>query len=264
LRERNLRLTVEYDGTAYAGWQRQRESPTIQGTLEEKIGFVCGHKAELLVAGRTDSGVHALGQTANFHTTSPMPIFRLKEVVNQLLPHDIRLVDLQEVPATFHSTYHAKAKLYRYVIRNSQDYTVFDRNTYLLFRRPLNLKAMKLAAKRLEGTHDFTAFRGTLGKWADPQRTLHKITITRKGKNILFDFYGVSFLHQMIRILTGTLVYVGTGKFKPEDMTAILKSKDRKKAGPTLPPTGLFLVRVDYPKTFPPVRPKTPKIEDEE
>jgi tRNA pseudouridine38-40 synthase len=257
-------LTVEYDGTAYAGWQKQRESPTIQGTLEEKLGFVCGHKVDLLVAGRTDSGVHALGQTANFQTTSPMPAKRLREVVNQQLPHDIRLVDLREVPDTFHATYHAKAKLYRYVIRNSADYTVFDRNTYLLFRRPLDVGTMRLAAKRLVGTHDFTAFRGTLGKWADPQRTLHKITITRKARDIHFDYYGVSFLHQMIRILTGTLVYVGTGKFKPEQMTAILKSKDRKKAGPTLPPTGLFLVRVDYPKTFPPVRPKAPKPVDVE
>ncbi len=262
--ERNLRLTVEYDGTAYAGWQRQRESPTIQGTLEEKLGFICGHKVELLVAGRTDSGVHALGQTANFLTPSPMPVSRLKEVANQLLPHDIRLVDLREAPSTFHATYHAKAKLYRYVIRNSSEYTVFDRNTYYHFRRPLDLKLMRQAAKRLEGTHDFTAFRGTLGKWADPHRTLHKITITRKGKDIRVEYYGVSFLHQMIRILTGTLVYAGTGKLKPEQITTILKSKDRRKAGPTLPPTGLFLVRVDYPKTFPPVRPKKAKQAVEE
>lgn len=264
MRERNLRLTLEYDGTAYAGWQRQRESPTVQGTLEEKLGFVCGHPVDLLVAGRTDSGVHALGQTANFHTTSAMPVKRLKEVVNQLLPHDIRLVDLKEVPAAFHSTYHARAKLYRYVIRNTQDYTVFDRNAYYHFRRPLDMKRMRQAAERLEGTHDFTAFRGTLGKWAAPERTLFKITITRKGQDIHFDYYGVSFLHQMIRILTGTLVYVGTGKIKPEQITAILKSKDRKKAGPTLPPTGLFLVRVDYPKTFPPVRSKASKAEDVE
>jgi tRNA pseudouridine38-40 synthase len=257
-------LTVEYDGTAYAGWQRQRESPTIQGTLEEKLGFVCGHKVELLVAGRTDSGVHALGQTANFHTTSPMPVPRLKEVVNQLLPHDIRLVHLTAVPDTFHATYHAKAKLYRYIIRNSQDYTVFDRNTYYHFRRPLDLKLMRQAAKRLEGTRDFTAFRGTLGKWADPVRTLHRVTVTRKGKDIHFEYYGVSFLHQMIRILTGTLVYAGTGKITPAQVTAILQSKDRKKAGPTLPPTGLFLVRVDYPKTFPPVRPRAKKTVDEE
>jgi tRNA pseudouridine38-40 synthase len=264
LKERNLRLTLEYDGTAYAGWQKQRQSPTVQGTLEEKIGFVCGHKVELLVAGRTDSGVHALGQTANFHTTSPMPASRLKEVVNFLLPHDIRIADLKEVPAAFHATYHAKAKLYRYIIRNSPEYTVFDRNTYLLFRKPLDVKVMKRAAQHLVGTHDFTAFRGTLGKWANPQRTLYQISITRKGKDIQFDYYGVSFLHQMIRILTGTLVYVGSGKLKPEQIPSILKSKDRKKAGPTLPPTGLFLVRVDYPKTFPPVRLKAVQQEDEE
>jgi tRNA pseudouridine38-40 synthase len=254
VRARNLRLILEYDGTAYSGWQKQPQAPTVQGAVEERLRLVCGHPVDLLVAGRTDAGVHALGQTANFHTSSPMPVNRLKEVLNQLLPHDIRVVEAKEVPENFHATYHARGKLYRYVIRNRRDYTVFDRHCYHHLRLPLDLPAMKKAATHLLGTHDFTAFRGTLGKRANPKRTLTGIRIYRKGENVLLDYRGVSFLHQMIRILSGTLVYVGTGKIKPEDIPGILKSKDRRKAGPTLPPNGLFLVRVFYPKVFPPVR----------
>jgi tRNA pseudouridine38-40 synthase len=253
---RNIRLTVEYDGTAYSGWQKQREAPTIQGVLEDRISRICGHPVDLLVAGRTDAGVHALAQTANFHTSSKLPIQRIRKVLNQLVPHDIRIVAAEEVPTTFHATYHAKTKLYRYIIRNAKDYTVFDRHTYHHLRIPLNLTAMRKAAGFLTGTHDFTAFRGALGKWADPKRTLLKIQVKKQGKDVVLDYLGKSFLHQMIRILSGTLVYVGSGKFKPEDMKAILKSKDRKKAGPTLPPTGLFLVKVFYPKVFPPVKKK--------
>ncbi len=250
MESRNIRLTVEYDGTGYSGWQKQPQSPTLQGTLEDRLKLICGHPVDLLVAGRTDAGVHALGQTANFHTVSPMTVERIARVLNQLLPHDIRIVKAQQVPAVFHATYHAQAKLYRYVIRNSQDYTVFDRNTYHHFRLPLDLLAMKKASKYLLGTHDFTAFRGALGKRANPKRTLLKIGIQKKGPDVLLDYIGVSFLHQMVRILSGTLIYVGSGKIKPEDIPDILKSRDRKKAGPTLPPSGLFMVKVFYPKVF--------------
>ena len=144
-----------------------------------------------------------------------------------------------------------------------KDYTVFDRHTYHHLRLPLDLNAMREAARHLVGTHDFTAFRGALGKRANPKRTLMKIEIKKKGPNIILDYTGESFLHQMIRILSGTLVYVGTGKIKPEDIPAILKSKDRKKSGPTLPPNGLFLVKVFYPKAFPPVKKHRPKEEEE-
>jgi tRNA pseudouridine38-40 synthase len=166
------------------------------------------------------------------------------------LPRDIRIVKAREVPETFHATYHAKAKLYRYIIRNAKDYTVFDRNTYHLIRQKLNVTAMRKAAKFFLGTHDFSAFRGTLGKKANPKRTLTKIEIRKKGSNIILEYTGVSFLHQMIRILSGTLLYVGLGKMKAENVKEILRSKNRQKAGPTLPSSGLFLVKVFYPKTF--------------
>ncbi len=260
---RNIRLTVEYDGTAYSGWQKQPQAPTVQGVLEDRLKLICGHPVDLLVAGRTDAGVHALGQAANFHTSSPLPVKRIHRVLNQLLPHDIRVVKAQEVPATFHATYHALAKLYRYVIRNAKDYTVFDRHTYHHLRLPLDLLAMRRAARHLVGTHDFTSFRGTLGKRANPKRTLMKIEIKKKGPDVLLEFTGESFLHQMVRILSGTLVYVGTGKIAPGDIPSILKSRDRKKAGPTLPPNGLFMVKVSYPQTFPPVKKRKARGEGE-
>jgi len=263
LTHRNLRLVLEYDGTPYSGWQKQPQAPTVQGTIEERLSRICGHPVDLLVAGRTDAGVHALGQVANFTTTSTLPVQRIARVLNQVLPHSIRVVKAQEVPSPFHATYHASAKLYRYIIRNTRDYTVFDRHVYHHFRKRLDLAAMRKAAAQLVGTHDFTAFRGTLGKRANPRRTLMNIRVKKQGKNVVLDFRGESFLHQMVRILSGTLLYVGLGKFKPEDMKTILKSKDRKKAGPTLPPNGLFMVKVFYPKVFPPIKKKTKKEEEE-
>jgi tRNA pseudouridine38-40 synthase len=261
--DRNIRLVLEYDGSDYSGWQKQPQAPTVQRRIEDCLELLCGHPVELLVAGRTDAGVHALGQVANFHTVSPMPAMRMGEVLNQLLPHDIRILSAVEVPSAFHATYHARARLYRYIIRNARDYTVFDRHLYHHVRQPLNLAAMKKAARFLEGTHDFTAFRGNLGKWARPKRNLMKARVTRKNDDIILEFLGKSFLHQMVRIICGTLLYVGLGKFKPDDVAAILKSKDRKRAGPTLPPNGLFLVKVFYPKVFPPMK-KRKKIPEQE
>jgi tRNA pseudouridine38-40 synthase len=251
---RNLQLIVQYDGTPYAGWQKQRGLDTVQGTLEERLSEIAGHPVDLLVAGRTDAGVHALGQTANFHTSSSMLVKQIQEVVNRLLPHSIRVAKIREVPAAFHSTYHASAKLYRYVIRNHPDYTVFDRHFYHHVRRTLNVSLMQKAAHQFEGSHDFTSFRGVLGRHANPVRVMKKIRVTRKGTAVYLDYLGHSFLHQMVRILSGTLVYAGWEKLKPEDMRMILDAKDRMKAGPTLPPTGLFLMKVFYPKVFPPVR----------
>ncbi len=252
--ERNIRLTVEYDGAPYQGWQRQPGHPTVQGVLESKLSVLCGHAVSLRVAGRTDAGVHALGQVCNFHTTSRLPVARLFRVINQLLPHSVRVTRLREAPAVFHSTYHARAKLYRYVIRNARDYTVFDRGMYHHVRLPLSLSAMRAAARCLTGKRDFSSFCGISGRDRDPVRDLKRITVRRKGPWIRLDFYGVSFLHQMVRILAGTLLYAGLGKFKPGDIPRILAARDRKASGPTLPPNGLFLVRVDYPSVLKPVR----------
>jgi tRNA pseudouridine38-40 synthase len=264
---RNIRLTVEYDGTPYRGWQPQTGLETVRGVLESKLADLCGHKVSLLVAGRTDAGVHALGQVCNFHTTSRLSVARFRRVINQLLPHSIRVRDARVVPPQFHATYHAKAKLYRYIIRNRSDYTVFDRHTYHHLRKHLDVAAMRRAARHLEGRHDFSAFCGILGRDRNPIRNLIRLRIRRTGPGVFVEYYGESFLHQMVRILSGTLMYVGLGKIRPEDIPAILSSKDRKRAGPTLPPTGLFLVRVDYPKVFKPIRSRAaaaPRTEEDE
>jgi len=252
--DRNLRLTVLYDGTPFKGWQRQAGCDTVQGTLETKLGELCGHAVSLLVAGRTDAGVHALGQVCNFHTSSRLPVSRLHRVLNQMLPHSVRVTKVREAPAAFHATYHARSKLYRYCLLNSPDYTVFDRHFYHHVRQPLDVSAMRHCARHLEGRRDFSAFRGPLGRDRDPVRNLKKVSVLKKGRFLHLEYEGESFLHQMVRILSGTLLYAGLGKFRPKDIPVILESKDRRKAGPTLPPTGLFLVKVEYPRTFKPVR----------
>jgi tRNA pseudouridine38-40 synthase len=243
---RNIRLTVEYDGSPFHGWQRQPGHETIQGTFESKLTDLCGHDVSLLVGGRTDAGVHALGQVCNFKTTSKHSVKDFKRILNQLLPHSLRVVSVAEVSPKFHATYQAHAKLYRYVIRNTPDYTVFDRAFYHHVRLPLDVVAMRRAAKSLVGTKNFSAFRGPLGRDRDPMRTLYQLRVVKKGPWVYLDFRGKSFLHQMVRILSGTLVYVGLGKIRPEDIPAIIESKDRKRGGPTLPPNGLVLVKVFY------------------
>ncbi len=248
---RNIRLIVEYDGTAYSGWQRQANVPTIQGELDRALTRISGHAVDLRVAGRTDAGVHALGQVCNFRTASRLPVKEIARIANQLLPGDIRVVEARRVRDRFHSTFDAHSKIYRYVIRNVADKNVFERLYHHVVRPKLDLKAMRRAALKLKGTHDFNAFKGPLAKAVNTHRTLLSVKILRKKEKVLIEFHGKSFLHQMVRILAGTLVYVGLGKIRPEEIPDIIASRERRRAGPTLPPQGLFLVRVFYPRRRP-------------
>jgi tRNA pseudouridine38-40 synthase len=247
---RNLRLTVEYDGTSYSGWQKQPHCPTVQAALEDVLSRVSGHPVELLAAGRTDAGVHALGQVCSFRSSTPLSLRDLVRVANQLLPRDIRVVEARTVPERFHATYDASSKIYRYVLRVSGRKSVFDRHLHHALRnpRPLNLSAMRRSARCLVGTHDFRSFQGPTSYKRDPVRTLLSVRIAKRGAEVWMEFHGKSFLYNMVRILAGTLLYVGLGKIKPEDVKVILAAKDRRKAGPTLPPHGLFLARVFYPR----------------
>lgn len=246
-------MTVEYDGTEFAGWQRQRHARTVQGVLEAALSEIAGHPVSLLAAGRTDAGVHALGQCANFRTRCALSAERFRVVVNRILPRSVRIRDMREAHPNFHATCHAKGKLYRYVIRNAPEHSVFDRHFHYLETRPLSTAAMRRAARPLVGTHDFSAFRDALGADRDPVRTVRAIRVRRRGTTIAVEVEGESFLYHMVRILAGTLLYAGLGKFSAADVEAVLKGRDRRRAGPTLPPQGLFLVRVSYPRTFPPV-----------
>jgi tRNA pseudouridine38-40 synthase len=241
---------VEYDGTSYSGWQRQPQVPTVLGELEKALVRVSGHAVKVFAAGRTDAGVHALGQVCNFKIATRLTPPEIVRIVNQLLPGDIRIVKACWVPDAFHSTYHAASKIYRYVIRTVSEKSVFDRLYHhpLKRARPLDLVAMRRAASKLKGTHDFRSFQGQTIYKRDPMRRILSVKVLRNGPEVHLEFHGKSFLYQMVRILAGTLVYVGLGKIKPEEIPSILAAKDRRRAGPTLPPGGLFLVKVFYPK----------------
>lgn len=245
---RNVRLTVEYDGTSYSGWQTQAGVATVQGELEKALSHVCGHPAVLMAAGRTDAGVHALGQACNFKTSSRLTEPEIARIANLHLPPDIRIVSAVRVADAFHATYHAHSKIYRYVLRTAREKDVFGRFWHHPVRGQLDLSAMRRAAAQLKGTHDFTSFQGPTNWDRDPVRTLYSVKVLRRGPEVHLEFHGKSFLYQMVRILAGTLLYAGLGKICPSEIPGLLAGKDRRRAGPTLPPGGLFLVKVFYPE----------------
>jgi len=242
---KTIALTVEYDGTAYSGWQRQNNGPTVQQALEEAIAHFAS-PAHLIGAGRTDAGVHARGQVACFRTDSAIPGPRWALALNTRLPYDIRVAASWEAPADFHAQYHACGKHYRY--------SFFYRPTgsALLGRYswhvsgPLQVQAMMEAAPYFEGTHDFSACMAAGAQTRSPVRTIYRSRITPCGDVLHFDVWGNGFLYNQVRIMAGTLYYVGLGKLQGRDIPALLQSCDRTRTGPTAPPQGLCLERVYY------------------
>ncbi|MCX5709030.1 MAG: tRNA pseudouridine(38-40) synthase TruA [Candidatus Omnitrophica bacterium] len=245
---RNIKLTLQYDGTDYFGWQRQKNThQTIAEIIENVLNKILQGKFKLIAAGRTDTGVHAKGQVANFITGSKMSLTRLRQSLNALLPKDIRVIKVEQAPADFHSRYSAKAKTYRYTILNSYSSDVFLRRYvchYPLSR--LDVQAMRKAGTILVGNHDFLSFKRTDKKTRSTVRDLKEIKITKKGKFIYIDVTANSFLYHMVRNIAGTLIEIGKGSFPPENLKNILKAKDRRTAGPTAPACGLCLMKVKY------------------
>jgi tRNA pseudouridine38-40 synthase len=244
---RNIKLLIEYDGTNYQGWQVQPKGPTIQGILEKKLGLLTGEPIQLFGSGRTDSGVHALGQVAHFKTQSQMDIHTIQRALNSLLPHDIAIQRVEEVDEGFHARKHSKSKVYEYRILNRNLRSVFHRGYVWYIPQKLNLAEMKKATQSLVGEHDFSAFR-TVGT---PTRTTVRRVIRAEWKRgrdglIRFEIEGNGFLKQMVRSIIGTLVEIGKGRMKAAEIRKILNSKDRKEAGPTAPAQGLFLKEVKY------------------
>jgi tRNA pseudouridine38-40 synthase len=244
---RNIKLLIEYDGTNYQGWQVQPKGPTIQGILEKKLGLLTGEPIQLFGSGRTDSGVHALGQVAHFKTQSQMDIHTIQRALNSLLPHDIAIQRVEEVDEGFHARKHSKSKIYEYRILNRNLRSVFHRGYVWYIPQKLNLAEMKKATQSLVGEHDFSAFR-TVGT---PTRTTVRRVIRAEWKRgrdglIRFEIEGNGFLKQMVRSIIGTLVEIGKGRMKAAEIRKILNSKDRKEAGPTAPAQGLFLKEVKY------------------
>lgn len=244
---RNIRIILQYEGTRYQGWQKQiTTSNTIQGKLEGLLSKMTGEAVALHGSGRTDAGVHARGQVANFHTDSDLTEAEILDYVNRYLPEDIRALSVEEVDERFHSRLHAREKTYLYRIHNDGIADVFTRRFTYLFSEELNIEAMRRAAALLCGTHDYLTFCANKRMKKSTVRTIIEIKIERVGKEIQITYRGNGFLQHMVRIMTGTLLEVGTGRREPESITELLASKDRKYAGMLVPGQGLILVDVRY------------------
>lgn len=262
---RNIRLTLAYDGTAYVGWQNQPNGISVQAAVEAGIREFTGTDASLIAAGRTDAGVHALGQVANFHTASAIPCQGFRAGLQAFLPPDIFVLDAEEVDLAFHATYAAKHKRYRYVIWNGRARHPFLRNWAYEFHAPLDAAAMHEAAQLIVGTHDFRSFETQHPNTATSVRTVSEAAVARidgwsawsrdgfgvtgaqlPGEFVTLDIVADGFLYNMVRTLAGTLIRVGQLKWGADDVRRILQAGDRRQAGPTAPACGLYLVRVEY------------------
>lgn len=229
------------------GWQKQPTKLNIQGTIEQAIKIVTGEEVNLMASGRTDAGVHAFGQIANFKTNSNIPINKIAIALNSNLKKSIRIISAEEVDDRFHSRLTCKKKTYRYVINNSEFSSAIYRNLETHIPQKLNVEKMREAAKYFEGEHDFKAFKASGTSSKSSIRTIYKAEVIEISNNrIYIELTGNGFLYNMVRIIAGTLVDVGIGKIEPEEIRKIIESKDRNLAGKTLPPNGLYLVNVDY------------------
>ena len=241
-----VKLVVEYDGTGYAGWQRQPAQPTIQAAIEQAIDQVSHATVALIGAGRTDSGVHALGQVASFRTDCDWPATSWIRALNAVLPNDIAVRAAAIMDDRFHAQHDARGKLYTYRILHRQPKPTLDRAFVWHIYRPLDEEAMQEAAASLIGTQDFSSFEGSLTDNTNPICQLQRFAILRQGEEIRIEAYADRFLKHMVRAMVGTVVEIGLGKRTPHSLTEVLKSKDRRAAGLTAPPHGLCLTRVDY------------------
>ncbi len=242
----NLKLILEYDGTAYHGWQVQPGWPTIQGVLEETAKRISGEEVRITGAGRTDAGVHALGQVANFRTRKEVTPDRWQRAFNGLLPPDIVVRCVEIAPEEFEARRSAKGKTYRYAILNAPHPSALDRHWLLHISEPLDVAQMADAAATLVGEHDFSAFRAADGDAPHSVRQIYEARFVTEENRLHFVVRGNGFLKHMIRIVVGTLLDVGRGKLGPDRFRDILHSRDRQQAGKTAPSHGLCLMQVDY------------------
>ena len=244
---RNIKLTIEYDGKDFNGWQKQPNKLNIQGEIEKAIKQITGEEVDLTASGRTDAGVHALGQVANFKTNSELPIEKFPIAINANLKKSIVIKSAEEVEERFHSRLTCKQKTYRYVINNSKYGTAIYRNLETHIPIKLDIQKMQQAVKYFEGEHDFKAFKASGTSSKSSVRTIYKAEVIDAGnERIHIELTGNGFLYNMVRIIAGTLVDVGLEKIEPEDIKEIIKSQKRENAGKTLPPQGLYLVKVEY------------------
>lgn len=243
----NYKLTIQYDGSRYDGWQKQGNTAnTIQGKLESVLSRLVEGEVEVHGAGRTDAGVHALGQTASVKLPGNLPPEQVRDYLNSYLPEDIAVTDVEQAEGRFHARLSAKGKVYRYEIRMGGVPDVFRRRYQYRVSEPLDVTAMRAAAKKLTGTHDFRAFCSNKKYKKSTVRTVSAIEIQVSGADMSITFRGDGFLYNMVRIMTGTLLEVGLGLRRTEELEEILASLDRTHAGRTAPAQGLTLMQVEY------------------
>lgn len=243
---RNIKLTIEYDGSQFGGWQKQPNKLNIQGEIEKAIQTVTGKEVELIGSGRTDAGVHAFAQIANFKIDTDFPLEKMAIAFNSQLKKSIRIKKVEEVEEEFHSRYHCHKKTYGYIIENSEQGTAIYRNMTYHVPQLLDVEAMQKAASYLIGEHDFSSFKSSGTSSKSTVRTIYSAQVLKEQERVVIQLTGNGFLYNMVRIISGTLVEIGKGEKKPEEMKKILEAKDRSLAGKTLPPQGLFLMNVEY------------------
>ena len=230
---RNIKLTIEYDGREFNGWQKQPNKLNIQGNIEKVISDITKEEIEIIGSGRTDAGVHALGQVANFKTNSAIPIEKFAIAINSRLKKSIVIKKAEEVDERFHSRYNCKQKTYRYIINNSETGSAIYRDLEYNIKNPLDVEKMQEASKYFVGEHDFSAFKASGTSSKSSVRTIYSAKIEKEGERIIIELTGNGFLYNMVRIISGTLVEVGLGKIKPEQIPEIIQSKNRQNAGKT-------------------------------
>lgn len=241
-----FKLTLEYDGGAFLGWQRLAEGASVQAALESALAALTGTSADVIGAGRTDAGVHALGQVAHVDIAKDFAPSRLCDALNaHLRPSPVAVLKAEPAAPEFHARFDAVRRVYRYRIVNRRAPLALDRGKAWRVPRLLNAEAMQRAAQRLVGQHDFTTFRDSQCQAKSPVKTLDVAEVS-VSEDIFFRFEARSFLHRQVRSMVGTLVEVGLGKMSADDLAAALAARDRSKCGPVAPPDGLYLVRVDY------------------